>query len=173
MPNVSRIFKKKAIPSDPRIQNMPTLLGEMTRLPNEKLSDILFDVGSKRLRKVADRIEEKEVYVERQKAKQKAKLKKPLEKRAKIHNTIEETIAKIRKLPAETLTSEGIRQAKVLHALLAEMEKNDEEFRRLNSNSNMTYSYKSSDLPLNNLNATLNFISRIRQNKIFRKTKDK
>jgi len=173
MPNVPRIFRKRAIPSEPRITHMPSLLSEMTRLPNEKLSDILFDVGSKRLQKITKLVIKREEKLEHEREVFKAKLKEPLERRAKIHNTIEETIAKIRKLPAETLTTEGIKQVKVLHGLLAEMEKSDEEFRRLNRNSNMTYSYKTSDLPLNNLNATLHFLSRIRNNKIFRKPKEK
>lgn len=171
MVNIAKIFKKKAIPSEPRISTMPSVLSEMTRLPNEKLSDILFPVGSKRLVKITKLVMKKEEQLEHERKAQEATLKPILEQRKKIHNAIEEIIARIRKLPAETLTSEGISQAKILYGLLGEMEKNDQEFRRLNPNSNMTYSYKTNDLPLENINATLHFIGLIRSNRIFRPAK--
>jgi len=169
MVDVSKIFKKKKTGTSTRFTVIPPSI--INRLSDAELEEALSSIGSARLLKICDSIKHREDNAKKEREESARRLKPNLEVRSKIDKAIEETVKTIRLLPEENLTTEGIKEAKNLCSLLAEMEQNDNELTRLGISS--TYSYRSSDIPLENTPATLLFLNRIRANMIFRQPKPK
>ena len=161
--NISKIFKKKTASTPNLVEAWEYKLHLQS---DEQLIRQLTPIGSKRLTQIAKQVRNIEHKKQKEKEALERRLKPYFEARSKIDTAISETIKKIRELPEESVIAEGLMQLKTLQSLLAEMEKNDCQLNKLGSD--VTYSYRSSDVPLKNLNAALHFISRIREGKIFR-----
>lgn len=164
MPDISKILQRKKPKSTPQL--LPAWTYKLHLEMDEQLAEMFTRIGSERLKKITKQVAKIEQRREEEKKRLEAQFRPIMEERAKLENSINDTIAKIRKLPEEALASEGVSQAKNLHSLLAEMEKNDSELQALGSN--MSYSYRSNDLPIHDTNGTLHFIAKIRNNIIFR-----
>ena len=163
------IGKKQAITPSPILNRISQ--SDIALLTKEDLEALLYSRGSELVHKVANGIAKKEQEAERERKILHSKLKPYLESRKKIEDTINETVARIRKLPPEDVSSEGIKEAKTLYSLLGEIEKNDHEIQDLGMN--VSYSYRQNDLILTSTPMSLQFLDKIRSNLIFREPKQK
>ncbi len=160
--NLSKIFKKKTASTPNLVEAWEYKLHLQS---DDRLIRQLTPIGAKRLARIAKQIQNIERKREKEKKVLERRLRPYLEARSKIDSEINEVIKKIRELPEENVIVQGLMQLKTL-SLLAEMEKNDCQLNELGSD--LTFSYRSSTVPLNDLSSALHFISKIRQGKIFR-----